>query len=267
MITVYEYTAAQIADQAGIPVLLVGDSLGMVVQGNPSTLQVTLDQIIYHATLVVRGSTRALVVADLPFLTYTTVEAAVQAGGRLLREAGVQAVKLEGGVSVVPMVRRLVELGIPVMGHLGYTPQSVNQLGIRVQGRTASTARKLLDDALALEAAGAFAIVLELIPLELAQLISKQLHIPTIGIGAGAGCDGQVQVWHDILGLYTDFVPRHAGKYANLTQTITAALQQYSADVRDGTFPSLEHSRSMDKQELAQILNDVPSTTKTDHIL
>jgi 3-methyl-2-oxobutanoate hydroxymethyltransferase len=254
MVTSYDYTSAQIADRAGIPLLLVGDSLGMVVLGHQSTLPVTLDNIIYHTRAVVQGSQRALVVGDLPFLTYTSVEQAITSAGRMLQEGGAQAVKLEGGASVAPIVQRLVELGVPVMGHLGFTPQSVNQIGLRVQGRQADDARKLIEDALALEAAGAFAIVLELIPAPLARVITARLRIPTIGIGAGAECDGQVQVWHDLLGLYSDFTPRHARRYATLADTISAALTSYADDVRNGAFPTAEHSATMDEQTLNEAL-------------
>lgn len=254
MITAYDYTSAQIVDRAGIPMILVGDTLGMVVLGHPSTIPVTVDEIVHHARAVVRGSQNALVIADLPFLTYTTVEQAVGSAGRMLQEAGVHAVKLEGGAPVIPMVRRLVELGIPVMGHIGFTPQSENQLGRRVQGRRADDARRLIEDALGLEQAGAFAVVLELVPTELAREISGRLRIPTIGIGAGPGCDGQVQVWHDLLGAYTDFVPRHAKRYANLADTIAGALQSYADDVRAGAFPTSEHGSTMKDQDLQEAL-------------
>jgi len=250
MITAYDYTSAQIVDRAGIPMILVGDSLGMVVLGHATTIPVTLDEILHHTRAVVRGSQSALIVGDLPFLTYATVEQAIHSASRLLQEAGAHAVKLEGGAAVLPMMRRLVELGIPVMGHLGFTPQSEHQLGRRVQGRRAEDARQLIEDALAAEAAGAFALVLELVPAELAREISTRLHIPTIGIGAGPGCDGQVQIWHDLLGAYTDFVPRHARRYANLAETSAAALQSYADDVRAGTFPTSEHSSTMKEQDL-----------------
>jgi 3-methyl-2-oxobutanoate hydroxymethyltransferase len=259
MVTVYDYTSAQLADRAGLPLLLVGDSLGMVVQGHTSTLPVTLDDMVYHTRAVVRGAQQALVVGDMPFLTYTHVEQAVASAGRLLRDGGAQAVKLEGGEPVEPIVRRLVELGIPTMGHLGFTPQSVHQIGLRVQGRQVADARRLIDDALALEQAGVFALVLELVPIQLAAEISRRLRIPTIGIGAGAGCDGQVQVWHDLLGLYTDFVPRHAGRYATLAETITQALQHYHDDVREGVFPTTDHANNMDEatfQQVLQAMND-----------
>ena len=254
MITAYDYTSAQIVDRAGIPIILVGDSLGMVVLGHASTIPVTLEEILHHTRAVVRGSQSALIVGDLPFLTYATVDQAVHSAGRLLQEAGAHAVKLEGGTPVLPSIRRLVELGIPVMGHLGFTPQSEHVLGRRVQGRHADDARQLIEDALAAEAAGAFALVLELVPAELAREISTRLHIPTIGIGAGPGCDGQVQIWHDLLGAYTDFVPRHARRYANLAETIAAALQSYAADVRAGAFPTSEHGSTMKEQDLQEAL-------------
>lgn len=254
MITAYDYTSARIADQSGIPMLLVGDSLGMVVQGNATTLPVTLDEMIYHTRAVIRGSQRALVIGDLPFLTYTSVEQAIHSSGRLLQESGAQAVKLEGGEKIAPIVRRLSELGIPVMGHIGFTPQSVNLLGARVQGKRAEGAYALIQDALALERAGAFALVLELVPAQLAREITRQLSIPTIGIGAGPWCDGQVQVWYDMLGIYTDFIPRHTHRYANLAETITAALQEYATEVREGTFPTMQHCTEMDEQELQEAL-------------
>ncbi len=257
MVTAYDYTSAQIADRAGVPLLLVGDSLGMVVLGHSSTVPVTLDEMVHHIRAVVRGSERALVIGDLPFLTYTNVDEAIAATRRVIQEAGAQAVKLEGGVAVAPIVARLVELGVPVMGHIGFTPQSVHQIGTRVQGRSAEQAARLIEDALALEAAGAFAIVLELLPAPLAREITGRLRIPTIGIGAGVDCDGQVQVWHDLLGLYSDFVPRHAKRYASLAETIGAALASYVAEVRAGTFPTAEHSSTMDEAALRAALEQV----------
>lgn len=254
MLTAYDYTTAQIVDAAGIPLILVGDSLGMVVLGYPSTVAVTLDDIIHHARAVVRGARQALVIGDLPFLTYTSPEQALLSAGRLLQEAGVRAVKLEGGAAVAPIVERLVSAGIPVMGHLGYTPQSVNAIGTRVQARKADSARKLLEDALALERAGAFAIVLELIPAPLAAAVTERLRVPTIGIGAGAGCDGQVQVIHDLLGLYTDFVPRHAKQYRRLADDIRSAVDEYAGEVRAGAFPTAAQSSKMDEAELREAL-------------
>jgi 3-methyl-2-oxobutanoate hydroxymethyltransferase len=254
MVTAYDYTSAQIVDRAGIPLILVGDSLGMVVLGHGSTVPVTLDEMLHHIRAVVRGSEKALVIGDLPFLTYTTPEQAVVSAGRVLQEAGAQAVKLEGGGAVAPTIARLVELGVPVMGHIGFTPQSVNQIGTRVQGRRADDARRLIEDALAVEAAGAFGIVLELVPAELAREITARLRIPTIGIGAGAECAGQVQVWHDMLGLYTDFKPRHAKRYANLAEAVEAGLASYAAEVRGGAFPGPEHGASMDAETLREAL-------------
>jgi 3-methyl-2-oxobutanoate hydroxymethyltransferase len=255
MVTAYDHPSARLADRAGADVLLVGDSLGMVVHGHPTTLPVTLDDMVRHASAVVRGSERALVVGDLPFLTYASEADAVASARRLMQEAGVQAVKLEGGAPVAASVRRLTELGVPVMGHLGFTPQAQHQLGLRVQAKEAASARKLLEDALLLEACGAFAVVLELVPAPLAEEVSKRLRIPTIGIGAGAGCDGQVQVWHDLLGLHDGKPPRHAKRYAEIGAAIETALKAYVADVRGGAFPTAAQSASMAADELAQALN------------
>ena len=232
--------------------------MGMVVQGHTSTIPVLLDDMVRHAAAVVRGCDSALVIGDLPFLSYTTVDQAVRSAGRMLQEAGVQAVKLEGGAAIVPLVQRLTELGIPVMGHLGFTPQSVHQIGIRVQGKQAESARRLIADALDLETAGAFAIVLELVPAPLAEAISKRLMVPTIGIGAGVGCDGQVQVWHDLLGL-GEWAPRHAKRYAEIGSAIEAALTAYATDVRARAFPTAAQSPIMDPEELAHAL-DAPGT-------
>jgi 3-methyl-2-oxobutanoate hydroxymethyltransferase len=254
MVTAYDYTAGQIIDRTDIPLVLVGDSLGMVVQGHDSTLPVTLDEIIYHVKAVMRGAKRPLIIGDLPFLTYSTPEQALQNAGRLMQQTGCQAVKLEGGLTMAPTVRRLVETGIPVMGHLGFTPQSVNQIGMRVQGKSAAHARQLIEDALALEAAGAFAVVLELIPAPLAREITARLRIPTIGIGAGVDCAGEVQVWHDILGLYTDRQPRHTRRYLSLADEIGAALSEYAADVRNHTFPAAENSSTIDPAVLQEAL-------------
>ena len=259
MLTAYDYTMAQMIDAAGIPLILVGDTLGMVVLGYDSTVPVTLDDMIHHIKAVVRGAKNALVIGDMPFLTYTSAEQALHSAGRLMQEAGCQAVKLEGGQPVASIVQRLTETGIPVMGHLGYTPQSINTLGVRVQGKTTDTARQLLADALALEQAGAFAIVLELVPAPLAQAITERLRIPTIGIGAGAGCDGQVQVLHDMLGLYTDFVPRHAKRYRTLADEIRTAVSEYADEVRAGTFPTASHSSKMDAAVLESALAEQTS--------
>jgi 3-methyl-2-oxobutanoate hydroxymethyltransferase len=254
MVTAYDYTSARLVDRSHVPLILVGDSLGMVVQGNDSTVPVTLDDMIYHTRMVVRGSSTSLVVGDLPFGTTAIADDAVRAAVRLMREGGCQSVKLEGGEAVAPLVRRLVDVGIPVMGHIGYTPQSVNTLGTRVQGRDEAAARRILLDALAIQDAGAWAVVLELVPAPLAAAITELLDIPTIGIGAGAGCSGQVQVWHDLLGLYDDFVPRHARRFRALGDEAAAALDEYAAAVSDGSFPAAENSSTMDADILARAL-------------
>ena len=257
MITAYDYTAAILADAAAIPVVLVGDSLGMVALGHDSTIPVTLAEVIHHTKAVARGSRNALIVADLPFMTYQIDPAqALGNAARLLQEGGAHTVKLEGGVSIAPTVRRIVDCDIPVMGHIGVTPQSVNALGgYRVRGRSPEQAAQLLQDALALEAAGAYAVVLELVPAPLARIISQRLTIPTIGIGAGPDCDGQVQVLHDMLGLFTDFVPRHAKQYADLGQIIKGAFEQYAQEVRDGAFPTEKESFAMDESLLTWLEN------------
>jgi len=254
VVTAYDYPSAALADRAGLPAVLVGDSLGMVVHGHASTLPVSLDDMVRHTAAVVRGSLQALVIADLPFLSYATLEDAVQASRRLMGEAGAQAVKLEGVGAALPIVARLTELGVPVMGHLGYTPQSEHLIGARAQAKDAPAARQLLDDALALEAAGAFGIVLELIPAALARAVSQRLTIPTIGIGAGDGCDGQVQVWHDVLGLSPGKPPRHAKVYAEIGGAIVGALQAYAAEVRDGTFPTQAQSVTSHDAEIEAAL-------------
>ncbi|MET0336154.1 MAG: 3-methyl-2-oxobutanoate hydroxymethyltransferase [Caulobacter sp.] len=254
MLTAYDYTSAILAERAGVPVLLVGDSLGMVVHGHGTTLPVTVDDMVRHAAAVVRGAGKALVLADLPFLSYADEASAVRSAGRLLQEAGVAGVKLEGGASIAPIVRKLVGLGIPVMGHIGFTPQSVNQIGLKVQGKAAADARRMLDDALALQEAGVFAIVIELAPAALAAEITKRLSVPTIGIGAGAGCDGQVQVWHDLLGLYGDKPPRHAKQFADVGAAIEGAVRAYAEEVQGGVFPTDANSSKIDPAELAEAL-------------
>ena len=259
MLTAYDYPSSRIAEEGGVDIILVGDSLGMVVLGYESTIPVTLDDMIHHTKAVVRGSERALVVTDLPFMTYqTSIEDALRNAGRLLQEGGCQAVKLEGGVHMAETVRRIVQVGIPVVGHIGLTPQSINQLsGYKVQGRTPETAERLLEDAIALQQAGAFCIVLETIPAPLAELISQRLRIPTIGIGAGAGCDGQVQVWHDLHSYATTFlprhIPRHVKQYANVGEQMRQAVEQYAAEVRAGSFPTIKESFRMDKAALAEL--------------
>ncbi|HEX3272364.1 MAG TPA: 3-methyl-2-oxobutanoate hydroxymethyltransferase [Ktedonobacterales bacterium] len=248
MLTAYDYPMARILDEAGVPMLLVGDTLGMVVLGNDSTLPVTVDDIIRHTQAVVRGAKRALVIADLPFGSFQiSPEETMRQAIRIMKEAGPQAVKLEGGVRVAASVRALVEAGIPVMGHVGMTPQSVNVFGgFKVQGRTEAAARALLDDVHALEEAGVFAIVLELTPAPLSKLITERTSVPTIGIGAGVDCDGEVQVLYDILGLFPDFTPRHTKRYADIGASVRQAAQTYLAEVRDRTFPTKENSASID---------------------
>ncbi len=244
MVTAYDATFARHFDAAGAELLLVGDSLGMVVQGRSSTLGVTMDHMVYHTQAVVRGSQRAMVVADLPFMSYQpSTELAMKNGGRLMAQGGAGAVKLEGGERSVPAVRALVDAGIPVCGHLGLTPQSVNTLsGFRVQGRSDRAAARMMEDALMLEDAGAFAIVLETIPLELGKAITERLSIPTIGIGAGVHCDGQVLVCYDFLGLYDQMTPKFVKRYGELGKSVREATKLYVDEVRAGTFPSDEFS-------------------------
>ena len=237
MLTAYDAPSAMISERAGAPALLVGDSLGMVVYGQPNTLAVTLDMMSAHAAAVVRATEKPLIVADLPFLTYADEASAITSAGRLFAQAGVGAVKLEGGGDTVRIVSRLTALGMPVMGHLGYTPQSTHQIGLKVQGRSEAQAIQLMEDAVALQAAGAFALVLELVPAALAAAITRALSIPTIGIGAGAGCDGQIQVWHDVVGLYPTS-PRHAARFGEAAASMEAALRRYVDSVRTGAFPS-----------------------------
>jgi 3-methyl-2-oxobutanoate hydroxymethyltransferase len=255
MLTAYDYPTAHILDEVGVPIILVGDSLGMVVLGYDSTLPVTMEDMIHHARAVVRGTQRAHIVFDMPFMSYQSgVEDALRNAGRALKETGAQSVKLEGGAHMAETVRRLVEVGIPVMGHIGLTPQSVNQLGgFRVQGKTPAAAVRLLNDARALEQAGAYAIVLETIPAPLARIITSKVSVPTIGIGAGPHCDGQVQVIYDLLGLYPDFVPKHCRQYANLADEISRAVGRYMDDVGGGAFPGPKESFTMDESVLAEL--------------
>ncbi len=255
MVTAYDYTAARLADQAGIPLLLVGDSLGMVMLGYESTVPVTMEDMLHHVKPVARGAANAMVVADLPFMSYHLDHAqAMKNAARLVQEGGAHSVKLEGGVKVADTVSRMVQGGIPVMGHIGLTPQSVNVLGgYKVEGRNKQEAAQLLKDALALEQAGAYALVLELVPAPLAGFVSKRLAIPTIGIGAGPQCDGQVQVFHDMLGLFTDFVPKHTKRYADLAGVIQGAFAQYVQEVREVSFPTRQQSISMDEAILEEL--------------
>jgi len=252
MLTAYDYTGALLVDQAEIDMILVGDSLGMVMMGLDSTVPVTMDEMLHHCRAAARGAKYAFLVGDMPFLSYQVSPAeAVRNAGRFLKEAGMDSVKLEGGQEMVPAIEAIVRAGIPVMGHLGLTPQSISKLGgYRIQGKTAAAAQQLLDDALALEAAGCYAIVFEAVPAAVAAAISQRLAIPTIGIGAGAGCDGQVLVFHDILGMYDKFLPRFVKQYAKLGPTIVAAFSQFREEVQARQFPAEEHTYSMDEAEL-----------------
>lgn len=243
-LTAYDYATARILDEAGVEMLLVGDSLGCVVQGNSNTLAVTMEEMIYHTRAVVRGRKRALVIGDMPFMSYQlNKEQALQNAGRFLKEAGAEAVKLEGGVTMLETIRAIVNAGIPVMGHVGLTPQSVHQFGgYKVQGRDANRREMVLRDALAVEEGGAFAVVLEGIPLDLAREITERLAIPTIGIGAGVHCDGQVLVIHDMLGLFDDFTPKFVKRYADVKSAVSGAVQDFIGDVKGRKFPAEEHS-------------------------
>ncbi len=255
MLTSYDYSTAKIVDEAGIPLILVGDSLGVVMLGYESTIPVTMEEMLHHTKAVVRGTKHALIVGDMPFMTYhVSVEDAVRNAGRFIQEGDCQAVKMEGGVGVAEKVRRVVQCGIPVMGHIGLTPQSVNQLsGFKIQGKTPEAAKRLLEDARALEEAGAFAVVIETVPAQLSALITQKVGIPTIGIGAGAGCDGQVQVINDMLGSFSDFVPKHAKQYVKLTEIIGKAVADYSAEVKSGAFPTEKQSFSMEEDILKEL--------------
>jgi 3-methyl-2-oxobutanoate hydroxymethyltransferase len=251
MITAYDYPGALAVDEAGVDLILVGDSLGMVVLGYESTVSVTMDEMISHTAAVKRGTQYAHLVGDMPFLSYQVdVKEAVRNAGRFLKEAGADSVKLEGGAEMAPTVKAIVDAGIAVMGHIGLTPQSASKLGgYRVQGKTRSGAHQLLEDALALQAAGAYAIVVETTPSRVSEFISKQIAIPTIGIGAGAGCDGQVLVFHDLLGYFDRFSPKHVKRYANLRSIIVDAVKQYVSEVSSRAFPTAEHSFAIDDAE------------------
>ena len=255
MLTAYDYPAARIVDQAGIPLILVGDSLGMVVLGYETTIPVTMAEMLHHTKAVVRGSRQALIIGDMPFMSYhLSADDALRNAARFIQEGGAQAVKLEGGVTVADKVKCIVECGIPVMGHIGLTPQSINQLGgYKIQGKTPEAARRLLADALALQEAGSFAVVLETVPSPLASLISRRLSIPTIGIGAGAGCDGQVQVIGDVLGLNPDFNPKHAKPYTQLYDVMSTAVTQYRDEVQSGRFPTERQGFTMDESVISQL--------------
>jgi 3-methyl-2-oxobutanoate hydroxymethyltransferase len=259
MLTAYDYPTAMAEDQAGVDVILVGDSLGMVVLGYENTLPVTMEEMLHHCRAVSRGATSALLVGDMPFMSYqVSAEEALRNAGRFLQQGGMDTVKLEGGRERTDAVRAIVGAGIPVMGHLGLTPQSVHQLGgFRPQGRTASAAKRLLEDALLLEEAGCFSLVLESVPARLADLVSRRLSIPTIGIGAGIGCDGQVLVTHDLLGLFDRFTPKFVKKYANFHSEMQRAFSEFKAEVESKQFPAVEHSVEMAEAEWEALLKEV----------
>ena len=255
MITAYDYAMARNVDEAGIDMILVGDSVGNVMLGYSSTIPVTMEAMIHHTQAVVRGTKYALVVGDMPFMSYQASEAeGLMNAGRFLKEGGCAAIKLEGGSEVCPLVKKMVTAGIPVMGHIGLTPQSVNQFGgFKVQGKDVAAAQKLVDDAKALEAAGAFSIVLECVPAALAAKVSEMISIPTIGIGAGNGCDGQVLVCNDLLGVSNGFTPKFVKKYRDLHQEIVGAVSEYISDVRDRSFPAPEHTFKIDDEVLEKL--------------
>ena len=255
MLTAYDYPSARLVEEAGVPIILVGDTLGMVVLGYDTTIPVTMDEMLHHVKAVVRGTRKAHVVADMPFMSFQAgPQDALRNAGRMLKEGGAQSVKLEGGRRVADTISLLVSSGIPVMGHIGLTPQSVNQFGgYKVQGKTPAAAVKLINDAVALEEAGASAIVLETIPAQLGELITQKVSIPTIGIGAGPHCDGQVQVFHDLLGLFDEFIPKHAKRYAQLGDVIKEAVGRYVTDVQDGAFPTERESFLVDEPALSEL--------------
>jgi 3-methyl-2-oxobutanoate hydroxymethyltransferase len=259
MLTAYDYPTALAMDQAGVDVILVGDSLAMVVLGYENTLPVTMDEMLHHSRAVARGARSALLIGDMPFMSYqVSEEEATRNAGRFLQQGGMDAVKLEGGRERAEAVRCITSAGIPVMGHIGLTPQSINQLGgFRAQGKTAIAARRLMEDALVLEEAGCFSLVLESVPARLAELISKKISIPTIGIGAGVGCDGQVLVTHDLLGLFDRFTPKFVKKYADFHHEMQRAFADYIEDVETRRFPSQEHTVEMDDKEWDALLNDI----------
>ena len=259
MLTAYDYSSATLADKAGVDAILVGDSLGMVMLGLDSTVPVTMDEMLHHCRAVARGAESAFLIGDMPFMSYQAdIAEAIRNAGRFLKEAHMESVKLEGGQAVAATIEAIVGAGIPVMGHIGLTPQSVSKLGgYRVQGKLAADAGRLLDDALALEAAGCFSIVLEAVPAPVAEAISRHLRIPTVGIGAGVGCDGQVLVYHDLLGLFDRFTPKFVKQYANLNQIILEALQTFCDEVATRTFPLEEHTYSMEEAELNAFLAQI----------
>ena len=255
MLTAYDYSTAKLIDEAGTDTILVGDSLGNVVLGYDSTIPVTVEDMIHHGKAVVRGTKEALVVVDMPFLSYqTSVYDAVCNAGRIMKETGCAAVKLEGGTRIAPQIKAITEAQIPVCGHVGLTPQSVNAFGgFKIQGKTIERAQQVIDDAKAVEEAGAFMVVLECVPAPLAKKVSEMLTIPTIGIGAGAGCDGQVLVYADMLGMFSDFVPKFVKKFGDVGQFMTQAFKDYNAAVKDGSFPDADHEFEMDEEILTKL--------------
>jgi 3-methyl-2-oxobutanoate hydroxymethyltransferase len=258
MLTAYDYPTGLLVDQAGIDIILVGDSLAMVVLGHESTVTVTMDEMLHHCKAVARGAKYPLLVGDMPFMSYQVdVKEAVRNAGRFLKEGGMDVIKLEGGRDMAPTVQAIVNAGIPVMGHIGLTPQTISKLGgYRVQGKDVAAAKALIDDALALEDAGAFSLILEAIPSPVAKLITKHVSIPTIGIGAGPDCDGQVLVIHDLIGLFDRFVPKFVKQYASVFGTIVEALENYRDEVRDGAFPGPEYSYGMGDEAVQALLEE-----------
>jgi len=250
MLTAYDYPTAKIIDQSGIDAILVGDSLGMVVLGYEDTTRVTMEDMVHHTKAVVRGAKRAMVVADMPFLSYHMgIYESVRNAGRLVNEAGCKAIKLEGGEEVVEDIKAIIRAGIPVMGHLGYTPQSINVFGgHKAQGKTFETAKKIYRDALLLQEAGVFAIVLECVPYKLAQFITEKLEVPTIGIGSGAMCDGQVLVIHDIIGMFRDFIPKHTKRYSDVGEVLENSVKSYIKDITEGVFPTEKNSFTVEDE-------------------
>ena len=255
MLTAYDYSTAKLIDEAGINSILVGDSLGMVCLGYEDTLSVTMEDMIHHTRAVSRGAKNALVVADMPFMSYqTSVYDAVVNAGRLMKEGRAQAVKLEGGKEVVEQIKAIVNASIPVVAHIGLTPQSINAFGgFKVQGKSEEAAKRLLEEAKAVEEAGAFAVVLECVPAKLAEFISKKISIPTIGIGAGVGCDGQVLVYQDMLGMYSDFVPKFVKQYAKVGEVMKKAFEEYIKEVKDGVFPEEKHTFKIDEEVIEKL--------------
>lgn len=255
MLTAYDYSTAKLMDEAGINSILVGDSLGNVMLGYEDTISVTMEDMIHHTKAVARGAKNALVVADMPFMSYqTSVYDAVVNAGRLMKEGRANAVKLEGGTEIAPQIKAIVDAGIPVCAHIGLTPQSINKFGgNKVQGKSEAAAKKLLEDALAVQEAGAFSVVIEAVPKKLAELITNKLDIPTIGIGAGNGCDGQVLVYQDMLGMFSDFTPKFVKKYASLGEIMTAAFRQYDEEVKNTSFPSDEHTYKIDDEVIEKL--------------